>query len=72
MAVLAEQRRQWWQCVVDGQFVGSAMKAGMAAADATTTVLPSRAVTLGTKTPEATAMAGAQITTNNQLKERWK
>ncbi len=49
-----------------GQRVGSATAAGMAAA-VTTTVLPPRATAVAMKTPTATAMAGAQITINNQL-----
>jgi hypothetical protein len=42
------------------------MVAGMAAA-VTTTVLPPRATAVAMKTPMTTAMAGAQITINNQL-----
>jgi hypothetical protein len=40
----------------------------MAATAAATVVLPPRATAVATKTPAATAMAGAQTTTNNQLK----
>jgi hypothetical protein len=42
------------------QLVGSAMEAGMAATAAATAVLPPRAAAVATKTPVATAMAGAQ------------
>ena len=40
----------------------------MAAAAATTAVLPLRATTVAMKTPVATAMGGAQTTINIQLK----
>ncbi len=46
------------------------MEVGMAAADTATAVLPLCSPTVATKTPAATSMVGAQITTNNQLKER--
>ncbi len=42
-----------------GQLVSSAMEAGMDATAAATAVLPPRAVAVVTKTPAATAMAGA-------------
>ncbi len=50
------------------QCVGSAMEAGMTAAVTARAVLPPCAAVVGTKTPAATTMAGAQTTTNNQLK----
>ncbi len=40
----------------------------MAAAAATTSVLPPRAATVAMKTPAVTAMAGAQTTINNEQK----
>jgi hypothetical protein len=44
------------------------MEVGMAAAAATTVVLPLHSTVVATKTPATTAMVGAQSTTNNQLK----
>jgi hypothetical protein len=41
----------------------------MATAAATTAVLPPRTAAVATKTPAATAMAGAHTTINNYLKE---
>ena len=59
---------QWFQRGGGRQSVSSAMEVGMAAANAATAVLPLRSTVVVTKTPAATAMVGAQITTNNQLK----
>jgi len=56
------RRRDKYECQRSGgggQCVGSAMEAGMSAAAAATAVLPPRAATVATKTPAATAMAGA-------------
>jgi hypothetical protein len=46
------------------------MEVGMAAADTATAMLPLCSAVVATKTPAATAMVRAPITTNNQLKGR--
>ena len=66
---------RWWQ---QWQAVcWQRNEAGMAAAAATTTVLPLRAAMAAMKTPAVTAMAGAHATINDQLKaatamEKWR
>ncbi len=70
----APRREAWaaqrWQRGSGGQCVSSAMEVGMAAANAATAMLPLYSAAVATKTSAATAMVGAQITTNNQLKGR--
>jgi hypothetical protein len=68
-AAAAAARRQRGSGGGRGQCIGSTTAVGMAAAAAATAMLTPRTAAVATKTPAATAMAGAHTTINNQLRE---